>query len=315
MAKTCGPGRSHRSGLTIIELFEMFPDEDSAEAWFEEQRWPGGERFCPECGSTSYAIVKSRKPMPYRCRDCRKHFSVRKGTVMQGSPLGLRLWVIAIYMMTTGIKGTSSMKLHRELGITQKTAWFMMQRIREAFLEGYYIAMPGPVEVDETYIGGKRKNMPASKRKKLTGRGAVGKTAIVGAKDRATKQVRAKVIANTEAATLLAFVAKHADPSATVYTDEAPAYKKLPNRHEAVKHSIGEYVRKQAHTNGIESFWALLKRGFTGTYHRMSPKHLHRYVNEFAGRHNVRDSDTLDQMALLSQGMVGKRLTYERLIS
>ena len=242
MAKTNGPGRSHRDGLTIIGLFEMFPDDDAAEAWFEEQRWPDGQRFCPECGSINHAIVKSRKPMPYRCRDCRKHFSVRKGTVMQGSPLGLRLWVIAIYMMTTGIKGTSSMKLHRELGITQKTSWFMMQRIREAFVEGYYIAMPGPVEVDETYIGGKRKNMPAKKRKQLTGRGAVGKTAVVGAKDRASKMVSATVVERTDAATLLDFVAKYADARATVYTDDAKAYKGLPNKHESVSHSTGEYV-------------------------------------------------------------------------
>lgn len=311
------PGRSHREGITIIELFRMFPDDAAAEKWFEAQRWPDGRRFCPECGSLNYAHVKNSKPMPYRCRDCRSHFSVRKGTVMQGSPLGLQLWVIAIYMMTTGIKGTSSMKLHRELGITQKTAWYLMQRIREGFLEGVDKPMPGPVEVDETYIGGKRKNMSNAKRRMLknTGRGPVGKVAVVGAKDRATKRVAAQVVDSTDGATLQGFVAHNAGSEAMVYTDDASAYKGIPNRHETVKHTVKEFVRGQAHTNGIESFWALFKRGYVGTFHQMSKKHLHRYVREFAGRHNIRDLDTLEQMAYLSRGMVGKRLRYEELIS
>ena len=313
---TKAPGRSHREGITVVELFRMFPDDASAEQWFEDQRWPNGERFCPDCGSLNYARIFSRKPMPYRCRDCRKHFSVRKGTVMQGSPLGLQLWVIAIYMMTTGIKGTSSMKLHRELGVTQKTSWFMMQRIREGFLEGIDKPMPGPVEVDETYIGGKRKNMSNAKRKELagTGRGAVGKVAVLGAKDRATKQVAAEVVDRTDGATLQGFVADHADSDAMVYTDDASAYKGIPQRHKSVKHTVKEFVRGEAHTNGMESFWALLKRGYVGTYHQMSKKHLHRYVREFAGRHNIRDLNTLEQMSILSQGMIGKRLRYRDLI-
>lgn len=288
------PGRSHREGITVVELFRMFPNDAAAEHWFEEQRWPDGP-FCPECGSTNYARVASRKPMPYRCRCCRKHFSVRKGTVMQGSPLGLQLWLIAIYMMTTGIKGTSSMKLHRELGVTQKTSWYMMQRIREGFMEGVDKPMPGPVEVDETYMGGKRRNMSNAKRKALagTGRGPVGKVAVVGAKDRATRQVSAQVANRTDGATLQGFVADNADADAMVYTDDASAYKGIPNRHETVKHSASEYVRGEAHTNGIESFWAMFKRGYQGTYHKMSRKHLHRYIREFAGRHNVRDCDTL----------------------
>ena len=151
-----GPGRAERRGVSIVELFRMFPDDEAAEKWFEDQRWPNGQRFCPDCGSLNYAVVTSRKPMPYRCRDCRQHFSVRKGSVMLSSPLGLQTWIIAIYMMSTGIKGTSSMKLHRELKITQKTAWHLMQRIREGFNLGVDLPMPGPVEIDETYIGGKR---------------------------------------------------------------------------------------------------------------------------------------------------------------
>ena len=172
----------------------------------------------------------------------------------------------------------------------------------------------GPVEVDETYLGGKRKNMPNSVRKELTGRGPVGKTAVVGAKDRATNQVAAKAVQATDKATLQGFGKDHADRQATVYTDEASSYEALPFEHESVKHSVSEYVRGQAHTNGVESFWSMLKRGYYGTFHKLSPKHLDRYVQELAGRHNLREQDTIDMMGAVVLGMDGKRLMYEDLI-
>ena len=198
-----GPGRADREGLSIVDLFKMFPDDATAEAWFEEQRWPDEQRCCPDCGSINYAIIANRKPMPYRCRDCREHFSVRKGTVMQSSKLGLQKWVIAIYLTATGIKGTSSMKIHRDLGIRQSTAWHLMQRIRQGFLDGAGLPMPGPIEVDETFMGGKERNKHESK-KLNAGRGAVGKAAVAGAKDRATGRVSATVVAATDKATLQA---------------------------------------------------------------------------------------------------------------
>ena len=313
------PGKAFREGLTILEMFRLFPDDAAAEQWFEAQRWGETGRCCPDCGSCHTVEVKNRRPMPYRCKDCRHHFSVKKGTVMQGSRIGYQKWLFAIYMMVTGLKGTSSMKIHRELGITQKTAWYLMQRIREGFLgDGPCQPLDGPVEADETFVGGKRKNMPLSKRKKLEGRGTAGKKAVVGVKDRKTKKVRAKVVENTDALTLQGFVRRNVRQGSTVYTDEARAYTGLQRdyEHDSVAHGVGEYVKDiDVHTNGIESLWSMFKRGYVGTYHRMSFKHLHRYVNEFAGRHNIRDLDTLEQMAMVTVGMDQKRLRYQDLIA
>ena len=174
-----GPGRSHREGLTVIELLRMFSDDAAAEEWFEKERWPDG-RFCPDCGSTNTVPVATRKPMPYRCRDCRNHFSVRKGTVMQSSKLGLQKWAIALYLTTTGIKGTASMKVYRELGMRQATAWHLMHRIREAFDEGAAMPFPGPVEIDETKIDGKFKNMHADKRREVRQKASLGKATVAG---------------------------------------------------------------------------------------------------------------------------------------
>ena len=306
------PGKSHREGMSLIELFRMFPDDETAREWLEEQRW-GGEPWCPHCGSFNVRR-NNHKSMPWRCaeRECRKRFSVRVATPMQGSPLGYQIWVIAIYLLTTSLKGQSSMKLHRDLNITQKTAWFLAHRIRKTFSDNGS-PFTGPVEVDETYMGGRRANMPKAKREQLTGRGAVGKTAIVGAKDRATNQVRAQAIERTDKTTIHGFVAEHTAPGATVYTDDALVYETLPNPHEAVNHSALEYVRGDVHTNGVESFWSMLKRAHKGIYHKMSPKHLDRYVQEFAGRHNLRDADTITQMGLVVRGLEGKRLTYAAL--
>ena len=308
------PGKAHRKGISLIEITAMFPTDEAAEKWIAAQRWPDGP-VCPHCGSLNVQAGIKHRSMTHRCRDCpnRAMFSLKIGTVMHRTQLGYREWAIAIYLLATNLKGVSSMKLHRDLGITQRSAWFLAHRLREAWKD-HGPQFSGPVEADETYIGGKRKNMPKAKRKTLTGRGAVGKMAVAGMKDRATNRVTARSVPATDKATLQRFVAENAAPGAKVFTDEASAYEGMPFDHEAVCHSAGEYVRGMAHTNGVESFWSMLKRGYQGTFHHFSEKHLDRYVNEFSGRHNDRESDTVDQMANAVHKMIGKRITYLDLI-
>ena len=299
-----------------MRMIRMFPDERTAAKWFERVLWGAKGRCCGKCGGLD-TIEAKHKTMPYWCRDCRSYFSVRTGTSLAHSNVPLQKWAIAIYLCLTSLKSISSMKLHRDIEVTQSTAWFMLHRIREAWAAESGGPFDGPVEVDEAYFGGRVPNMSNSRRREIrkTGTG-YEKSAVVGIKDRASNRVSAKTVETTRAEELNPFIDGHTKPGAEIYADEARVYSGLPkDKHATVQHSTGEYVRGQVHIQGIESFWAMLKRAHKGTFHKLSPKHLNRYVQEFAAKHNMRGSDTLAQMQDTVARLVGRRLLYRSLIA
>ena len=296
-------GRRIAETLSVTQLFRLFPDSDACYAWLESARW-NGTPVCPHCGGIENIRPRKGRPHWYNHKDCRKDFSVTVGTCMHSTKRPLQDWIYAIYSVLTARKGVSAMQLSKELGTQYKTAWHMLHRIREACGRGDF-TLGNVVEVDETYIGGLEKNKHESK-KLHAGRGG---------------KVKAKPVPATDAATLVPFVEDSVEAGSTLYTDDAAAYGALPTilnqyEHETVAHGKGEYVRGAAHTNGIESVWAVLKRSITGIWHHVSPKHLGRYVNEASFRLNEGNCevDTLERMEALAAGIGGKRLKYADLI-
>lgn len=303
---------------TLIEAIEYFSDPDVCLDFMVKLRWPDGVS-CPTCGSVDVRFIPTRRLWECKEKHGKRQFSVKVGTIFEDSPIALNKWLATIWMIANAKNGISSYEVHRSIGVTQKTAWFMLHRIRLAMQTESFDKMSGEIEVDETFIGGKARNMHKSKREaKIQGRGTVGKTVVMGLLNRhgvdEHSTVQAQVVPDTKRQTLSPGVRSHVEPGSTVYTDAHSGYTGLDRDfiHEVIDHAE-EYVRGKVHTNGIENFWSLLKRAITGTYVNVEPFHLFRYLDEESFRFNARKTTDGQRFIKVTNTITGKRLTYKEL--
>jgi transposase-like protein len=297
---------------TLQQAIKHFSEKDVCIKFVASMRWENGIAVCPNCQSVETSFLSTRHI--WKCKECKKQFSVKVGTIFEDSPIGLDKWLTAMWLIVNAKNGISSYEIHRAIGVTQKTAWFMLHRIRLAMETGSIEKLSGSVECDETFIGGLAKNMHKHKREaKIKGRGSVGKTAVFGAIERKGR-VLAKVIQSTDRETLHSEVKEKVETGANLFTDEWLSYRGLDRDyiHEVINHSV-EYVRGHIHTNSIENFWTLLKRTLKGTYVSVEPFHLSRYLAEQTYRFNERKGNDKERFLGVLKAVSGKRLTYDEL--
>lgn len=304
---------------TLQEAVRFFADFEDCKSFMVSLRWPDGVVKCPTCGSEHVTWLANARLWKCYGNHDRPKFSLKTGTIFEDSPLSLDKWLSAAWLICNCKNGISSYEIGRDLGVSQKSAWHMMHRIRFAFHHGSFDKFSAQIEADETFIGGKARNMHASKRAiKITGTGGKDKTPVMGILERGGKgqgsRVRVKVIPNTRKKSLQAELREHVLAGSAIFTDSLKSYEGLSEfQHEMVDHAV-EYVRGEVHTNGLENFWSLLKRGLKGTYISVEPFHRFRYVDEQAFRYNNRKGlDDFDRFKLAMSHIVGKRLTWNQL--
>ena len=300
---------------TLQQAIIFFADDDNCLNYLVARRWPNGV-ICPTCGRDDVSFLAKQRKWQCKSAHKRRQFSVKVGTIFEDSPLGLDKWMTAIWMVTNCKNGVSSYEVHRAIGVTQKTAWFMVHRIRVAMQTGSFEKkMGGPVEADETFIGGLARNMHKSVRaRRITGTGGAGKVAVMGLLER-HGEVRCTVVENTKRGTLQSKVREHVEAGAEVFTDALRSYSGLEQDyvHQVIDHAE-QYVNGNVHTNGIENFWSLLKRGIKGTYVSIEPFHLFRYLDEQMFRYNNRKAENDGvRFSIVTSQVAGKRLTYDEL--
>lgn len=296
---------------TLMEAIQFFGNPDNALAYLVAIRWPDGVT-CPYCNSKECTFLAARRI--WKCKGCRKQFSVKVGTIFEDSPLGLDKWLTTIWLLANCKNGVSSYEIGRDVKVTQKSAWFMLHRIRRAMQEGAGILLTGDVEADESFIGGKARNMHKSKRQqKIQGRGPDGKTIVAAVLSR-HGEVRATVVPTRKKADLQKLVRDNVAEGSALFTDDLKSYDGLADdfSHQVINHAEA-YVRGNVHTNGLENFWSLLKRGINGTYISTEPFHLFRYVDEQAFRYNRRKMTDADRLAIVCKQAVGRRLVWKEL--